>query len=102
MLQPKPLYMCSEACGQMSGSTVGRWGSSEGGGGECRHSGTSGQFRQAENADKILKYCRKRVGRSNQMEVEELQIDIKREGYREGERAGDRHCKRERERETCF
>lgn len=65
--------------------------------GECRHSGTSGQFRQAENADKILKYCRKRVGRSNQMEVEELQIDIKREGYRV-KREGDRHCKRERER----
>lgn len=83
---------------------MGRWGSSGVGKGECRHSGTSGQFRQAENADKILKYCRKRVGRSNQMEVEELQIDIKREGYREEERAGDRHCKREREREreTCF
>lgn len=65
--------------------------------GRGRHSGTSGQFRQAENADKILKYCRKRVGRSNQMEVEELQIDIKREGYRV-KREGDRHCKREGER----
>lgn len=75
--------------------TMGKRGSR--GRGECRHSGTSGQFRQAENADKILKYCRKRVGRSNQMEVEELQIDIKREGYRV-KRAGDRHCKRERER----
>lgn len=76
--------------------TMGKRGSR--GRGECRHSGTSGQFRQAENADKILKYCRKRVGRSNQMEVEELQIDIKREGYRV-KREEDRHCKREGERE---
>lgn len=80
MLQPKPLYMCSEACGQMSGSTVGRWGSSGGGRGEYRHSVTSGQFRQAENADKILKYCHKRVGRSNQMEVEEPQIVVEERG----------------------
>lgn len=79
--------------------TMGKRGSrGSRGRGECRHSGTSGQFRQAENADKILKYCRKRVGRSNQMEVEVLQIDIKREGFRV-KREGDRHCKRERERE---